>query len=497
MHVLGSRPQSMAPLARIQLCVGLCAVLVMTAGCEDRSGKTTRVREEFAIVPGNPQVETGAPEVKVDPAKHTDHFRLNTPVQCDLFRQETVRKVDILWVVDSSGSMGPKQQRLSGQLQSFIQQLVEADPPIDFRIAVTTTDTDDPARRGRLLDWQLGATGGRYIGCTPDAAGTTTTCTAGTGSTGEAVQAFQQLVGKVGNTGSPVERGLLQIYLVLENEENRERPGQPGFIRDDAALYIVVLSDEDDSSCNPMAQQLPCTADPGCRCAADGALASPGTYGSTAYFSRYIETFKGYGNEDRVALAAIVALDGTNPVPSQFGDPNPHSGCCRRANGMACPQGGVADGTMEVSYFAGRYMGVASQTGGVAVNICDADFSGALSALGYAASGLRRDFRLTRGPDLKVSGTLATGLDVFVSRHDAANCAVDGNCPSGQKCRAGRCAEEKSVSTQPAPDGVRYVRCDGSSYRNVVRFDGTAIPESLATVEVCYEVAPEFSTTCQ
>jgi hypothetical protein len=497
MHVLRSRTLFMASSARLHVCAAFGALMLVAAGCDDRT-QTSRVKEDFVVVPGTPRVETGAPEVKVDPTRHTDDFRLNTARQCDLFRQETVRKVDILWVVDSSGSMAPKQARLSSQLTNFIDELVKADPPIDFRIAVTTTDTDDPARRGKLLDWTLGSTGGKYIACTPNAAGTATTCSAGDGTTAAAVQAFQQLVGKVGDKGSPVERGLLNVYLVLENPENRDSQGAPGFIRPDAALYVVVLSDEDDSSCNPMAQQLPCTADPGCKCAGDGALASPGTYGSTTYFANYIETFKGYGNSDRVALAAIVALDAQNPVPSQFGDPQPHTGCCFRTNsGAACPQGGSNDGTMEIAYYGGRYIGVAAQTGGVAVNICDPNFSGALSALGYAASGLRRDFRLTRVPDLKLNNNLATGLDVFVSRANAANCAVDGNCPVNQVCRAGRCAEKWPVTTQVAPNGVRYLKCDASAYRNVVRFDGSAIPESLATVEVCYDVAPDFSTTCQ
>ncbi len=496
MHVLGRRTLFMGRHARIQLCALAFALLAVTAACEDRT-RTTGVREEFAIVPGNPQVETGTPQVLTDEARHTDAFRLNTARQCDLFRQDTVRKVDILWVVDSSGSMGPKQQRLSAQLHSFIQELVSADPPIDFRIAVTTTDTDAPARRGKLLDWSLGASSGTFISCTPNAAGTSTTCSAGNGSTQDAVTAFQQLVGKVGNTGSPTERGLLNVYLTLENPENRETAGAPGFIREDAALYVVVLSDEDDSSCNPMAQQAPCTTDPGCKCASDGALGGAGAYGSTEYFARYIETFKGYGNEDKVALAAIVATDATTPVPSQFGDPNLHAGCCLRTGGGVCPQGGVGDGTMEIAYYGGRYVQVAARTGGVTVSICDPDFSGALGALGYAASGLRRDFRLTRGPDLKVFGNIATGLDLYVSRADAANCTVDGNCPSGQRCRAGRCAEQLQVSTQSAPDGARYVRCDGQALKNAVRFEGTAIPESLATVEVCYDIAPDFSTTCQ
>ena len=111
-----------------------------------------------------------------------------------------------------------------------------------------------------------------------------------------------------------------------------------------AALYVVAVSDEDDASCSPMVQQPICTADPGCRCAPDGTLSGAGAYGSTGYFSRFIETYKGFGNEDMVAFAAIVALDGSSDagVPSQFGDPNQHVGCCRSSTGGPCPTSGSA-----------------------------------------------------------------------------------------------------------------------------------------------------------
>lgn len=478
--------------------ITLVAASVLLA-CDDRSAQTRRVREDFAVVPGTPQVEHGSPGVETDDTQATDDFRINTPRQCDLFQQLSVRKVDILWVVDSSGSMAPKQQRLSQQFGNFISQLVAAQPPIDFRIGVITTDTDDPATRGILRNWSLPGKAGNFIACTPDVTGMTSSCN--TGTTSDAVTAFQEMVGptQVGIKGSASEKGLLNAYLTLTNEDNLANPTRDAFIRPDAALYVVVISDEDDASCNPMVQQPVCTADPGCRCATDTTLSGAGAYGATSYFTRFFETYKGYGNQDLVALAAIVALD-SGPdagVPSQFGDPSQHVGCCRSLNGQPCPTSGPNDGGFEVAYYGSRYIKVAADTGGVAVGICEDDFSGALAALGYAASGLRREFRLTRGPELNVMGTTAAGIQLFVSAANAANCMVDGNCPSGQVCRTGRCAQTVAVQTTPMTNGAQYVKCDSSAFRNVVRFDGTAVPEALSTVEICYDVAPEFQSTCQ
>ena len=108
--------------------------------------------EPFAVVPGTPTVDDATPEVKTDTTMATDSFGVNVPKQCDAYTQLPVRKVDILWVVDSSGSMAPKQARLASNFQGFINQLVTANPPIDFHIAVTSTDTEplhEPGERAQ------------------------------------------------------------------------------------------------------------------------------------------------------------------------------------------------------------------------------------------------------------------------------------------------------------------------------------------------------------
>lgn len=469
----------------------LVSIGLAVASCNDRT-RTQKLPEDFVVVPGKPTVDSETPSVLVDATRATDNFGVRVPKQCDGFTQVSVRKVDILWVIDSSGSMAPKQARLAANFLGFINQLVNANPPIDFHIAVTSTDTDDANSRGKLRVWTNGSNSENYISCSPTVSGVT--CNTGA-DLSTVVTAFTQM-SAVGISGSAAERGLYSAYLALTEPTNLTTPVFDRFVRPDAALYVVVVSDEDDASCSPMTRQSTCTADPGCRCAADALLAGSGNWGSTDFFVRFFETYKGYGNADSVALAAIVATE-EQGVPSQFGEPTPHVGCCRSLNGAPCPSEGTNDGGFEVAYSGSRYARVAAETGGVTVSICQEDFSAALSSLGYAASGLRHDFRLSRGPDLRADGGFATGLSAFVSPANAANCTVDANCPgTTPSCRNGRCAKQVSVSTVPATNGPAYIKCEGDGLRNIVRFGGNSVPEPLSNVEVCYDVLPTFQTSC-
>jgi hypothetical protein len=73
---------------------------------------------------------------------------------------------------------------------------------------------------------------------------------------------------------------------------------------------------------------------------------------------------------------------------------------------------------------------------------------------------------------------------------------VDGNCAAGEFCRGQRCARRPPVSLSPVSNGASYVRCDNAGLRNMVRFEGTSVPEPLSTVEVCYDVLATFNNSC-
>jgi hypothetical protein len=56
----------------------------------------------------------------------------------------TERAVDILFVVDNSGSMGEEQAKLSTSIGTLVEALDAAEPPVDYHIGVTTTDNGNP-----------------------------------------------------------------------------------------------------------------------------------------------------------------------------------------------------------------------------------------------------------------------------------------------------------------------------------------------------------------
>jgi len=131
----------------------------------------------------------------------------------DEFEQEGITTADILFVIDNSGSMGIWQTALTDNFTAFIS--VFSVTGVDYQIAVITTD--DAMFRGPIL--------------------TDTTPDLETEFTDQAI---------AGTYGSAMEKG-------LQHAEEATSPGgdaSPGsaFLRDDAKLIIIFVSDEKDWS---------------------------------------------------------------------------------------------------------------------------------------------------------------------------------------------------------------------------------------------------------
>jgi len=155
-----------------------------------------------------------------DPGGHPNPPGLATPTREDVITQVTTPEVDILWVIDSSGSMSEEQQKLSDNFASFMQYFLESS--LDYHIGVTTTDCDGNDR-GHLEQ----AAGMRFI--TPD--------------TPNPVETFRQMA-VVGTDGSSDERGRQAAWLALNDP--LLSGFNSGFYRDDASLHVIVISDEHD-----------------------------------------------------------------------------------------------------------------------------------------------------------------------------------------------------------------------------------------------------------
>lgn len=146
---------------------------------------------------------------------------LDNATLTDVYVQSPIRQLDVLLVVDSSGSMSDEQEKLAENFQAFIQAFETA--VVDYHIGVVTTDVANEAVAGLLQ--------GDPTFITPD--------------TPDAATVFATNV-LVGDRGSGLEEGLEAARLALT--EPRVSNQNAGFLRDSAGLSIVIFSDEDDLS---------------------------------------------------------------------------------------------------------------------------------------------------------------------------------------------------------------------------------------------------------
>ncbi len=252
----------------------------------------------------------------------------------DTYAQQSASQIDVLWVIDNSGSMAVRQENLAKNFQSFISEF-QANS-VDFRIGITTTD--------------IFKEGGQFVG-SPKIL---------TPKTPNLASAWAANV-KVGVKGAPYEVGMEAARLALELNKRKnadavkacqkvcpsgmrmcpsdcETHTDFSFLRLDAYLYIIFVSDEDDKSGQ-----------------------------DTRYFYRYFETVKGVGNDGMVATAAIMGnAEGENT--------------CGAAPGL-------------------KYAALSMLTGGEVGNICDDNFATALKKLASNAVGLKRKFVLQLEPN--------------------------------------------------------------------------------------------------
>ncbi|MCB0421782.1 MAG: VWA domain-containing protein [Bdellovibrionales bacterium] len=132
--------------------------------------------------------------------------------------------LDILFVIDNSGSMSSSQQKLSSYAEEMIRDLVAR--KIDFQIAITTTEAykadfiPDPS-----LSLFKSYNGQSILNS----------------DTPHIIDVFKQLILQ-GTNGSGDERAFHSFKASLENPQNSN------FLRTGAQLRIYILSDEDDFS---------------------------------------------------------------------------------------------------------------------------------------------------------------------------------------------------------------------------------------------------------
>ncbi len=138
----------------------------------------------------------------------------------------TEAKVDILVVVDNSGSMYNEQAKFGAQFDQFTSYFSDA----DYRIGITTTDTRSSYSHlegvaGSLIE--VGPNSELYL--SKDMPGVATR--------------FRNAIVGVGVGGSGVEQPLKAADLAIQKKDSANF----GFFRDNADLFILTITDEDES----------------------------------------------------------------------------------------------------------------------------------------------------------------------------------------------------------------------------------------------------------
>jgi len=264
----------------------------------------------------------------------------------DEYVQGAGKKVDVLFIIDDSGSMSEEQKNLANNFTDFLKT---ADIwQNDYHLGVVSTDMDSPSASGRLK-----TNGGVRI-VTPKTLPSPT-------------DVFKKLA-SLGTGGSGDEKGLAAVEAALTlplaydsaksctkdadcaapsqcvkgADDGLLKCGGPNrsFLRKNAGLEVVILSDEE-----------------------DGSSAKP------SYYVNLFYSIKGLANKNLFHLHSIVGPKGG----------------CKGAGGDAV---------------AGeRYLDVSAQTGGKVGSICDTNFAQVLKDIGQVAFGLAAQFYLTRVPD--------------------------------------------------------------------------------------------------
>ncbi len=291
--------------------------------------------------------------------------------QTDTFMQDMQPKADILLVVDDSGSMGDKQASLAANFSSFIQYAASAG--VAYQIGVVTTTVGDSICPPPPLPCPMPATPGDGILRTIRPGQANQIGPILRSNTPNVGQAFQQLV-NVGTDGSgsetPLEAAVMALTpprIVTENA---------GFLRPDANLAIVIVSDAGDQSNQPL-----------------------------SYYENRLINVKGFNRLSMFTFSAIGPFLASAPG--------------------SCTYDGGGD--------PARYDGLVTRTGGVREEICTQNWATALQGLGRTAFGFRTMFFLGASPDLTGGQTLNVQINGSAITGGGA-CTSSGQPTMGAWC---------------------------------------------------------------
>lgn len=411
----------------------------------------------------------------------------------DVFEQKQAAQVDILWVIDNSESMAAEQSKIAGRFADFFRQLIVS--RVDYHIGVITTD---PAENGELRPYE----GTAVQGCDPAAGcrwitNQVSCANPDVTTTGlneleveqllldecQAQAVFRKLI-TAGIDGSSFEEGFTVAAMATGANVIDAATGLPtgqvpqvnqGFLRPNASLYIVFVSDEDEG-----AKQ-------------DG---SP-----VFYYYRLFESLKGAGNENLVSVSAITGWPRSDTLPDLSevcgvlattfdGNPAndaPEAAAIKEAltSGGGCvDESGQANDPNAFAETGSRYIELACRTGGVVANMCDADYSVALDRLGANAAGLLRKFTLSKGANIRAGADCVP----FTEDDDVHFLDCDDDGSTAGELDDIICVSARRIDSEPGDENLvkRDVDWTWEPSTNSIRFDGSFVPAPGSQVTIRY-----------
>jgi len=210
---------------------------------------------------------------------------------------DSCKKVDILFVIDNSGSMADEQLNLAASVPSFIasmqQELAETE---GYNIGVTTTDL-------YIFD----------VSCSPLSIGMLVTQTGGEFSSNQVCDPYSSgqrymtendnldnkfnCAARVGVSGAGDEHPMEAMLTALRPPLSDVGGCNEGFLRDDALLVVVFITDEEDDHETP---ETACNDSP-----------EPGSPGEPATWFEDLIAIKG-GDESKIVVVSLVGPDGAD-----------------------------------------------------------------------------------------------------------------------------------------------------------------------------------------
>ena len=171
------------------------------------------------------------------------------------FTQKINNEIDILFMIDNSSSMTEMQQKLYDQLPVFMNVLQKLPTPPSLHVAVVSSDMGAPGdSTGSIMCSKVGDQG--QFQSMPRGNCAATTITAGDNFISDAdmmpnytdpIANVFQCIALLGDKGCGFENQLASIDCALGGD-GQQPSTNAGFLRPEAYLGIVILTNEDDCS---------------------------------------------------------------------------------------------------------------------------------------------------------------------------------------------------------------------------------------------------------